>query len=290
MDENQPLVTIAIPTYNRASLLERCIESALKQTYERIEVIVSDNASTDETQSICERYQAEDRRLKYIRQSRSIGATLNFKVSLSYGTGQLFMWLGDDDWIDPKYVDVCVRELMQDQSLAVVGGVTQYYRGRSKVYEESTRFSLLQNAWWRRVVLYYWHVVSNSFMYGVMRTAEVRKIKLEKILGGDWLFIARVLACGKAKVVSEAALHRAVGASTSYRNIVDSLGLPRSRTILPIGWIAGSAMSDILKYPAQPFWVRLILGALVFLVIVLKPVRWKAWSLRNRLRRIRCTR
>jgi len=56
MQTDKPLVSIIIPTYNRANYLEKAIESVLKQTYENIEIIVSDNASTDNTMEVMQKY------------------------------------------------------------------------------------------------------------------------------------------------------------------------------------------------------------------------------------------
>jgi glycosyltransferase involved in cell wall biosynthesis len=78
MIESPSLVSIGIPTYNRAELLKRAIESALNQDYKNIEVIISDNASTDDTESICQFYCNQDARLKYVRHSQNRGPGANF--------------------------------------------------------------------------------------------------------------------------------------------------------------------------------------------------------------------
>src|SRR4029078_4573899 len=109
MDHTQPLVSIGIPTYNRGSLLHRSIDSALNQDFENIEIVISDNASTDETPQVCLSYAAKDRRIKYIRQTTNLGPTTNFNEVLKHASGVFFMWLGDDDWIDTSYVRTCVE-------------------------------------------------------------------------------------------------------------------------------------------------------------------------------------
>ena len=68
---NEPLVTIAVPTFNRASLLKRCVTSALAQTYSRFEVLVSDNASSDDTPEVLRGF--GDEKLRVIRQQSNIG-------------------------------------------------------------------------------------------------------------------------------------------------------------------------------------------------------------------------
>lgn len=102
-----PLVSIGISTYNRAaSYLPQALESALAQGYENLEIIVSDNASSDET----ERYVrgVDDPRLRYFRQTENIGANGNFNFCLQQARGAYFLLLHDDDLIDPDFVESCV--------------------------------------------------------------------------------------------------------------------------------------------------------------------------------------
>lgn len=86
--EEKPLVSIGIPTYNRAASLRRAIESALAQDYVNLEVVISYNASTDETQAVCEGFARKDSRIRYIRQVTNHGAVANFRNALSQPKGE----------------------------------------------------------------------------------------------------------------------------------------------------------------------------------------------------------
>ena len=104
----RPLITIAIPTYNRAdSYLRGAIKSALDQTYPNIEVIVSDNCSTDQTEMIVKNF--TDARVRYFRQARNIGPNKNFNFCVEQACGEYFLLLQDDDLIDPDFVQVCME-------------------------------------------------------------------------------------------------------------------------------------------------------------------------------------
>ena len=83
IDKIKPLVTIGIPTYNRADSLSEAIHSAINQSYQNIEVIISDNASTDNTKTICTQIESKDNRIKYVRQKKNIGSVNNFNAVLS---------------------------------------------------------------------------------------------------------------------------------------------------------------------------------------------------------------
>ena len=103
-----PLVTIAIPTYNRANgYLRNAIECALKQTYRNIEVIISDNCSSDNTEEIVKSY--ADPRIRYFRQSANIGANNNFNFCVEQAHGAYFLLFHDDDSIDADFIEICMK-------------------------------------------------------------------------------------------------------------------------------------------------------------------------------------
>lgn len=130
---NQPLVTIGIPTYNRADgYLRQCLESALSQSYQNLEVIVSDNASSDGTSELLASY--DDPRLRYIRHSENIGANNNFNHCVQEATGEYFMLLHDDDFLDSDFVSACVEALNQH------GGQPGLIRTGVRVVDGSNQF------------------------------------------------------------------------------------------------------------------------------------------------------
>jgi glycosyltransferase involved in cell wall biosynthesis len=105
--ETLPFVTIAIPTYNRAgSYLPVALGSALAQNYPRLEVLVADNASTDETASLLQGI--TDKRLRYLRHPVNVGANRNYNYCLNEARGDYFLLLHDDDAIDDDFVAACM--------------------------------------------------------------------------------------------------------------------------------------------------------------------------------------
>ena len=107
MGANIPLVTIGIPTYNRADKTLSCaIGSACSQDYPNLEIIVSDNCSTDNTQELVRSF--NDHRIKYLRHDTNIGPNNNFNACLQAAKGDYFLLLHDDDLIDPDFVHTCL--------------------------------------------------------------------------------------------------------------------------------------------------------------------------------------
>lgn len=103
-----PLVSIGLPTYNRAaSTLPQALASATAQTYPTIEIVVADNASTDDTERVAKAL--EDPRIRYLRHDRNISANDNFNFCLDQAKGQYFLLLHDDDLIDSDFVESCIR-------------------------------------------------------------------------------------------------------------------------------------------------------------------------------------
>jgi glycosyltransferase involved in cell wall biosynthesis len=270
METSQPLVTIAIPTYNRERWLGRSIDSALHQNYANVELLVLDNASSDGTRAICERYASDNLRITYVRAAENLGSTANFSAGLDRASGHFFMWLGDDDWIDPTYVSACVAELRKDPSLALVSGGTNYYRAGEHI-NSGRCFELMQPTPWRRVVSYYRNVVDNSAFYGVMRTAQLRAIGIRNVRAWDWIVIANIAALGKLKVLSSVAVHRELGgASSDPKAIAESQRLrafqarfPKSAVVANVWWDIFSAGVGFKQFRGVRRFVLATMSSLV---------------------------
>jgi glycosyltransferase involved in cell wall biosynthesis len=115
-----PLISICIPTYNRASMLKRALQSALTQDYQNIEVVVSDNASTDGTQNIVHAF--NDPRVRYYRNPYNVGALINFRRAVyDYAQGKYAIFLADDDYfLDCFYISKAVRLLEDNPHMVFV--------------------------------------------------------------------------------------------------------------------------------------------------------------------------
>ena len=97
MTEKQPLVNVGIPTYNRPEGLRRTLECITNQTYKNLEIIVSDNCSSDtEVQKVAEEFVNKDNSIQYFRQEENKGAGFNLKFVLKEATGEYFMWAADN--------------------------------------------------------------------------------------------------------------------------------------------------------------------------------------------------
>ena len=102
---DSPLVSIVIPTYNRAGLLGECIDSALAQSYANCEVVVVDDGSTDRTPELCSAYGT---RIRYFRkQNGGAASALNHGIRLMNGVW--FKWLSSDDVLEPGAIGALLK-------------------------------------------------------------------------------------------------------------------------------------------------------------------------------------
>jgi glycosyltransferase involved in cell wall biosynthesis len=202
MNDALPLVTIGIPAYDRPAALKIAIESVLSQTYSNIELIISDNCSTDpEVERVCTTFQMNNKQISYYRQPINIGPIANFEYVLKNAAGKYFNWLADDDWLDADYIERCVKELEQskDDDLVLVSGTIKYHNEDGEYAHIQPMFDVIEDKPAERIKTYYKNVSDNSLFCGLYKTAVVKEIKIRNLLATDWIFLSEILCLGKAK-------------------------------------------------------------------------------------------
>lgn len=125
--ENYPLVTIAIPTWNRASLLKECIRCALAQTYQHFEVLVSNNASSDDTREMLN--EITDKRLRVIEQETNIGLLPNWNACVAAARGAYIVVVSDDDRIAPSMLTRCISLIREKPEIPIVVTLSNLHSG-----------------------------------------------------------------------------------------------------------------------------------------------------------------
>lgn len=223
-----PLVTVGVPTYNRSARLGTCLEGLRAQTYGNFHVIVSDNASADDTESVVREFMAKDARIGYYRQERNIGAVSNFEFLRQQARGKYFMWVADDDLPSTNYLEQCVA-CMEHEPEIVLAGAKAEYRQAGVLSHVGNVVNCMQDGSVRRILHYFHAVQDNAIFYGVYRTAALSRCSLQgmNLLGADWLWVAQILYFGKAETLDSTLLIRDVGgASSSHRQMLRAVGLP----------------------------------------------------------------
>lgn len=101
------LITAGLPVYNGEAHLDQALRALRAQTYPALEIVISDNASTDRTEEICRAAAAEDPRVRYYRQPVNLGATANFRRVFELARGEFFFWAGHHDLWEPTFAAAC---------------------------------------------------------------------------------------------------------------------------------------------------------------------------------------
>ena len=117
MTESPPILSIGMPVYNGARYIEAALDSLLAQTWDDFELIISDNASTDDTETICRRYAELDARVSYHREAENRGAYWNFNHVFSLARGKFFKWASHDDVCSPEFLAACMDALRSDKNI-----------------------------------------------------------------------------------------------------------------------------------------------------------------------------
>jgi glycosyltransferase involved in cell wall biosynthesis len=284
-----PLVSIGVPTYNRADKLRHSIEFILAQDYSNIEVVISDNASTDDTPALCEQLCRRDNRIRYTRQKTNVGPIANYMAVLQAASGEMYMALADDDWLAPNYVSSCLETLLSNPDVVLVCGRSAMYRD-GKFSHDAATTTLLDDSPTDRVIHYYRTVAENGAFHGVVRRDALLRIpKLTTVMAGDWLWMAAIAYQGKIATNRCTKITKHLGgASASWEAIVAILNLPAWQAEFWIEAIFAAVSRDILTSPVYEslgYPRRLVLLARVALTLGL---RWRVWTRwRNYLAKVR---
>ena len=214
MEGPRRLVSVGIPTYNRARSLERAVRSALAQEGPEIEVVVSDDGSSDDTAQLLERLSAGDPRLRHVRQPRNLGHARNFQVVFELSRGDYFMWLSDDDELEPGYVRHCLEALEADPQLVGVCGRGRYHRpGADPVLERP--MNLVSPRASARVLRYFAQVTLNGALYSVWPRSVLSGTPFREVLSGDWVLVGALAAQGSIRTLEDVHIVRSLsGIST----------------------------------------------------------------------------
>lgn len=202
------------------------MRSALAQDHSELEVVISDDASTDPAvPEVTSKLAAADPRVRVIRQPVNLGHARNYQAVLDAAHGEYFMWLADDDWLDPGYVTGCLAGLAANAGNVLVGGQGRYYRDGSHVVDERP-INLNSRRAGMRLIQYFALVSLNGPLFGVARREALLRTGFPDEVGGDWLVVAELAARGAVRTLTDIHIHRSLeGLGGDAERLAESFGM-----------------------------------------------------------------
>ncbi len=262
--EGSPKVSIGLPTFNGGSKIIKAVVSVLSQGYPNIEIVISDNCSTDNTEEICRHVAERYPVVKYFRQSFNRGVVANYSFVLEQATGDYFLWIADDDTLAPGILRKYVDFLRQNPGYALVSGQIRYWKGNQLVLVEKD-FTLDQESRHARVVSYYFKVLHGAMFYGLMDRKLAQSIPLRNRIGDDWHFVACLAFTGKVKNLDCTGYNKKFGGvSSDMKNYARVIGASWVSAQFPHATIALDALYEIVfsspQYAKANLLSRTLLG------------------------------
>lgn len=214
---NQPLVTIGIPTYNRPEYLKIALDSVINQTYKNLEIIVSDNCSENpEVEKLCREYAQKDSRIKYFRQAKNIGIGANGQFLINKSKGELFYSLCDDDWLSSNFIEECVNIFYNNLNASVVYGRTITYDANYKILQDNCYRSIIDECYIQRSIDYVKNAVKYRLATGMVKTENIKQIRdyNKNRFCEDQIYMLKMVLPGQFFILPNICYHKLDNGST----------------------------------------------------------------------------
>lgn len=218
--ENQPKISVLIPTYNYAHFLDEAIQSVLNQSFKDFELIIVDNCSTDNTEEIVTKYLA-DTRVFYYKNERNLGLVGNWNQCLKYVKGEYIKYVCADDKIHPEMLAKFYSVMDLYPTVSLVTCYKQLFGGQP--WPVDLPLQHLQNG---KKVIY--HTMNSKSWIGEPTSVMFKTSNLylgnfrpEYILHVDWEMWNRHLTVGDCYIVPEPLAYVRAHASQNTRTAID---------------------------------------------------------------------
>ena len=209
-----PLVTIGIPLYNEEKYILETVESAINQTYKNIEIIISDNCSTDCSSKKINEIIQQNINVQLVKHPFNIGGVANFNFLKNESKGEYFMWLGAHDIISKNYIENSIKVLEENSSIVMAYHNAAFFSGELNLENlQGDAGSYIDTMHYTKAIDRMHKVVSKlsycTAIHGVFRTEVLRSINIKKdIIGPDNLVLFETAAFGHIKRINKIAYFR----------------------------------------------------------------------------------
>lgn len=204
-------VTVGIPTYNRPEGLEKTITMMQNQSVSDIEIIVSNNCSTDSSvEEVLHNKKKEDSRIKVFNQKENIGIIRNFLAVLSEANSDYFMWAADDDQWAPSFIEVCLKAHESAQVGSVMTGFKRYLKPIDKY--ENAILPKMDGVSKFRDCEQFFEFMPHSIIYGLHKRSALNfllNVEVTPTFFDDEIIVPRLILDGGFLTIPEVSLYAA---------------------------------------------------------------------------------
>lgn len=216
-----PLVSVVLPVYNGQKHLAKTFDHLLAQTFTDFELIFCDNASTDSSYSIAERYAALDPRVRLYRNQQNIGSVGNYRRAYSLCRGKYFRFATANDLAHPELLEKCVAVLESDPTVSLAHGRTQLIDEEGcqlEIFDD--RLRLLDAEPDKRFITMFHNLRMANPLGGLIRMESLRKTRfLGKFIASDIVLMGELVLVGKYVEIPEVLFYRRMGDTTSDKSL-----------------------------------------------------------------------
>lgn len=259
-----PAVSVGLPVYNGERFLAESLGSILAQTVDDLEVVITDNASTDATPEICRDFAAGDGRVRYIRNERNLGAAANYNRAFAESRGRYFKWLAHDDVYEASFIERCLEILEAHADAVACYSPARFIDESGRALDQTEQVLELGGArpserlerWMLEKTDGWCHPVT-----GIIRSDVLaRTPRIGAFVGSDMTLVAELLLHGPVHRTGERLFLRRdhAGRSVSAHRTTTALtewfdtGARRVRARMP-WWRMGSEVTRaVLRVPMTP--------------------------------------
>lgn len=185
------LVSIGMPVFNEDKYIRDTLESVISQDYSNIELIISDNGSTDETRTICQRYAKQFPFIKYYRSDENKGPVYNFNHVLKKASGKYFMWGSGHDLWSTNCISECVNVLEENKKAVIAFGTTSWIDENSDAHKRQTGWTDTRG---RGTIERFFTVLWGNMhpVLGLMRRSHLDDNSFTDSLGTDLILLSKL--------------------------------------------------------------------------------------------------
>ncbi|WP_368834481.1 glycosyltransferase family 2 protein [Mycobacterium intracellulare] len=244
----QVRISVGIPVYNGGASLEQALKSICSQSFRDYEVIISDNASTDDTAQICREMVAINPRIKYFRQENNIGAAANFKFVLDKAVGEYFHWLAADDTRSDNFLELNINFLEENVDY-VASTCPNRFMGQAEA--DNVTFSLVGTPGERFAGFMDHCWQSQAVFYSVVRTAILRQCDVigQSFWAADWAIDLFLASRGNINRTDDGWMELGVSGASSGADAYRVLRGRRIEAVLPFFTFSAYALKLAKTFP-----------------------------------------